>query len=75
MKQCLELEKEKNIKGLALKIRLENVNLNSNSGPNSFAQKLVREFQTLGHSFVSSDYDSALCFIEDHSSLPRRHIF
>lgn len=58
-----------------MKIRMENVNLNSNSGPNSFAQKLVREFQTLGHSFVNSGYDNALCFIEDHSNLPNKNLY
>ena len=58
-----------------MKIRLENVNLNSNSGPNSFAQKLVKEFQVQGHSFVSKDYDSALCFIEDRSNLPGKNLY
>lgn len=58
-----------------MKIRLENVNLNSNSGPNSFAQKLTRQLQIQGHSFVNSGYDSALCFIEDHSNLPGKNLY
>jgi glycosyltransferase involved in cell wall biosynthesis len=58
-----------------LKIRLENVNLNSNSGPNSFAQKLVKELEALGHSFVTNDYDRVLCFIEDHSNLPSKNLY
>ena len=58
-----------------MKIRLENVNLNSNSGPNSFAQKLVRALQKKEHSFVRDDYDSALCFIEDRSSLSGKNLY
>ena len=57
------------MKGSNLKIRLENVNLSSNSGPNSFAQKLVRQFKKQGHSLVHQGYNTALCFIEDHSNL------
>ena len=58
-----------------MKIKLENVNLLSNSGPNSFAQKLVKEFEKQNHFIVEQDYDAALCFIEDHSNLSGKNLF
>jgi len=47
-----------------LKLNLENVNLSSNSGPNSFASKLVKYFQTAGVTVGSGNPDAHLCFIE-----------
>ena len=48
-----------------MKIFLENVNLNSSSGPNSFAQKLIPRLQAKGHTINRpTDADVALCFIE-----------
>jgi glycosyltransferase involved in cell wall biosynthesis len=35
-----------------VKIFLDNVNINSNSGPNSFGRKLKKEFEILGHETV-----------------------
>ncbi len=58
-----------------MKIRLENVNLNSNSGPNSFAQKLVKKMKQQGHLISNHDYDAALCFIEDYSNLPGHNLY
>jgi glycosyltransferase involved in cell wall biosynthesis len=57
-------------------IFLENVNMSSNSGPNSFAKKLEPELQNLGCSFTAlSDSNVALCFIESSNpnqiSIPR----
>lgn len=54
-----------------MKINLDNVNLNSNSGPNSFAKKLVKYVDLIGHSIGSlHEPDAHLCFIET-----RRHSF
>jgi len=48
-----------------LNIHLENVNLGSNSGPNSFALKLFKYGSLAGHSFDDSKKaDASLCFIE-----------
>ena len=58
------------------RIRLENVNLKSNSGPNSFANKLYKEFVATSCDVVSGlDYDAALCFIQDNSNLPSTNLF
>jgi len=50
-----------------MNIHLENVSLQSTSGPNHFATKLVKQFEELG---VSADHnltpDVRLCFIEAH---------
>ena len=35
-----------------MKIFLDNVNINSNSGPNSFGKKLKSEFENLGHNVI-----------------------
>jgi len=60
----------------SLAIRLENVNLGSNSGPNSFAAKLNNKFIASGHTIHNGmDYDVALCFIEDCSNLPPRSLY
>jgi len=58
-----------------MKIRLENVNLNSSSGPNSFAQKLVKYLQKNEHSLVQESYDAVLCFIEAHNNLDNSKLF
>ena len=48
-----------------MKLVLENVNLNSNSGPNSFGQKLFKYMPSLGVSFNNNpEPDAYLCFIE-----------
>ena len=48
-----------------MKIFLENVNLHSNGGPNSFAKKLIPNVVSSGHSFGDLDEsDVSLCFIE-----------
>tara|TARA_R100000808_G_C2155395_1_gene167778 strand:+ start:7189 stop:8079 length:891 start_codon:yes stop_codon:yes gene_type:complete len=50
-----------------MKICLENVNLGSNSGPNSFAQKLKNQFNILGCEVTDLRIsDISLCFIESH---------
>jgi len=58
-----------------MKIFLENVNLNSSNGPNSFANKLVSPIINSGHTFVSSqEANISLCFIESpvqKLSIPR----
>jgi len=57
-----------------MKIFLENVNLHSNSGPNSFAKKLVPNITSLGHSFGDiEESDVSLCFIESprKKTIPR----
>lgn len=47
-----------------MNLYFENVNLNSNSGPNSFAQKLVPHFLEAGIKVNQGQPDSILCFIE-----------
>lgn len=48
---------------------LENVNLNSNSGPNSFGQKLFKYMPSLGVAFRNDpEPDAYLCFIESGRS-------
>ena len=48
-----------------MNIHFENVNTNSNSGPNSFASKLIKYMKRRGHSFdVGKKADIDLCFIE-----------
>ena len=47
-----------------MKLRYHNVNLNSTSGPNSFATKLHKYMVKIGWSFGSFDPDAYLCFIE-----------
>ena len=50
-----------------MKICLENVNLSSLSGPNSFANKLSKYFSFDGHEItVAEKADVSLCFIEYH---------
>ena len=48
-----------------MKLHLENVNLNSTSGPNSFANKLGPELVEMGYEFTTiTEADMSLCFIE-----------
>lgn len=48
-----------------MNIVLENVNLSSNSGPNSFGQKLFKYMPSLGVTFENNpEPDAYLCFIE-----------
>ena len=48
-----------------MKIFLENVDLNSNTGPNSFAQKLTKYMTKMGCEFTKdAESDIFLCFIE-----------
>jgi len=48
-----------------MNIHLDNVNLQSLSGPNSFAQKLVKYAQQNGHTFnIQQKPNAFLCFIE-----------
>tara|TARA_R110000822_G_scaffold8451_10_gene33202 strand:+ start:2084 stop:2968 length:885 start_codon:yes stop_codon:yes gene_type:complete len=47
-----------------VKLGIENVNLSSNSGPNSFASKLVPYLTEIGVRVEHEDPDAILCFIE-----------
>jgi len=48
-----------------MKIGLDNVNLSSQNGPNSFANKMIPHFIKSGHELVTMpDADIMLCFIE-----------
>ena len=58
-----------------MKIRLENVNFNSNSGPNSFGKKLKRYLELSGNEICRSGYDSVLCFIETHNVFENKKLF
>jgi len=58
-----------------LKIRLENVNFNSNSGPNCFGKKLQKYLRLSGHEVCWEKYDSILCFIEASRDFPTKKLF
>jgi len=48
-----------------MKIFLENINVQSNSGPNSFAKKLMPHLNKVGNEFVDvNSAEVSLCFIE-----------
>ena len=61
--------------GWILKIRLENVNFNSSSGPNSFGKKLKKYLELSGNKICWSDYDSVLCFIETNNPFAGKRLF
>lgn len=52
-----------------MKIALENVDLNSSSGPNSFGQKLVAHLKDYVEFTNISDADIALCFIQSTTQI------
>ena len=52
-----------------MKIALENVDLNSSSGPNSFGQKLVAHLKDYAQFTNISDADIALCFIQSTTQI------
>ena len=58
-----------------MKIRFENVNFNSNSGPNSFGKKLKKYLELSGNKICWSDYDSVLCFIETNNLFEDKKLF
>ena len=58
-----------------MKIKLENVNFNSNSGPNSFGKKLQKYLLRSGHEVCGDNYDSILCFIETNRDFPGEKLF
>ena len=53
-----------------MRIMLENVNLANNGGPNSFAKKLIHEFDKQDVDYSLESGDVSLCFIES----PRRDL-
>ena len=53
-----------------MRIMLENINLASNGGPNSFAKKLIHEFDKQDVDYSLEPGDVSLCFIES----PRRNL-
>lgn len=62
-------------RGNELNIHLENVNLNSASGPNSFAGRLSLELMSRGHRIVDTykQSDVTCVFIQSNSSIPEDH--
>ena len=59
-----------------MKICLENVNLSSPSGPNSFANKLVKHTTNLGHEITDyGNSDVRLCFIETRRGKCEKPLF
>lgn len=60
-----------------MKIFFENVNLNSTSGPNSFAKKLVKGVYHYKHSITNrlEEANVHLCFIESRLSKPGAPLF
>lgn len=58
-----------------MKINLENVNLNSSSGPNSFGRKVRSVLLERGHEFTDhNNADLSLCFIQAVQSMKGRKI-
>ena len=58
-----------------MNIQLENINLSSNSGPNSFANKLIK-YKPDNVTFDNTKgYDASLCFIESRSITPEIPLF
>ena len=47
-----------------MKIKFENVDFRSNSGPNSFSKKLYKYLYMNEDEVVEQNYDAVLCFIE-----------
>tara|TARA_R110000824_G_scaffold139366_8_gene304431 strand:- start:9616 stop:10518 length:903 start_codon:yes stop_codon:yes gene_type:complete len=59
-----------------MNICLENVNLGSLSGPNSFARKLVNYVSPMGHNIVNDNQaDLRLCFIESFQGKTEAPLF
>jgi glycosyltransferase involved in cell wall biosynthesis len=58
-----------------MKIRLENINFNSNSGPNCFGKKLKKYLEKSGHELSWNDYQHVLCFIETHHEFENKKLF
>ena len=58
-----------------MKLRLENVDFNSNSGPNSFGKKLHKYLYSEGHEVCWKDYEAVLCFIETNRQFPNKKLF
>lgn len=59
-----------------MNIQLENVNLNSTSGPNHFASKLVKYGQKNGVNFnQTTSPDARLCFIETRDFQSKTPLF
>lgn len=58
-----------------MNIHLENVNLNSSSGPNSFGGRLALELMSRGHRIVDTykQSDVTCVFIQSNSSIPEKH--
>jgi len=53
-----------------MKLALENVDLLSSTGPNSFAKKLIPKLESMGCSVVPiSEAEVSLCFIESYKNL------
>lgn len=59
-----------------MNILLENVDLQSSSGPNSFANKLVPSLKGLGCEFVQNqeDCEVSLCFIQSYEDIKKPRI-
>ena len=51
-----------------MNINLENINLHSDSGPNSFGKKLIKYMSYLDVEFDTDRPDAYLCFIESHKN-------
>ena len=50
-----------------MKIKVENINLNSNSGPNYFSSKLIKYLKKIDKQCINFDVsDVTLCFTETH---------
>jgi len=58
-----------------LNIHLENINLSSNTGPNSFANKLVKYKPEQITFDAQKEYDAILCFIESQRKEAKKPLF
>ena len=59
-----------------MNIFLDNVDLNSRSGPNHFAQKLMKYMQRQGHTFnLDKNIDAQLSFIQKTNKIQNTKLF
>ena len=58
-----------------MRIKFENVDLKSSSGPNSFGKKLKKYLEKSGDIVSDIDYDVVLCFIETYKNFENIKLF
>lgn len=58
-----------------MNIHFDNVNIDSRTGPNSFASRLIKSLKDLNHRIVKTyqESDVSCIFIESHTNIPDNH--